>query len=272
MPTLSLDTNPLPPSTSTPTDVQRCESESRPVGGQGCKCTKPTPEPSTPPHTKDEWIASMRGSLAKTLARPVLARALRDLDLAYGGKPSELLAKYDRSSCSWKIAQGSLLGESLSFPEPWPKAATIVDGCLYRLPWSVPHTDASAGTVWLGAEISGLAPTLTKTDASERAYQHSKGKDYFTLVGFQRLLPTLCATDSKRSLTRSKNWSIPLPTLLLRNSLKAPGGAMSPTWAEWFMGFPAGASGSKRLEMRKSRFKPQPHGSCSEAPLTKTYG
>lgn len=236
-------------------------------------------EDSTLPNTPGEWIASMRASLARALASPELAAVLTMNARAYGQKSCGALAIFDHDSCSWKTPQLSLFEGSAECSPTWPDWGMTCDGVCSALPRSVRRTYAPAGGDWR------LAPTLTATDAQERAYHMVDGREVLSLVGVVRLLPTLCAANSRqgpdnRSGKRKNGRN--LPTLLtsdcrpgsttlkdhpgrpLRDRLKSIGGSMNPRWAEWFMGWPIGATRLRRSGTARFPFKPRSPGVCSE--------
>lgn len=68
LPTSSLGTPPFAPSSGTPIVAPNSESEQPKAGSPVCTCTKATSGCSIHPRGRDEWIASMRDSLASLLA------------------------------------------------------------------------------------------------------------------------------------------------------------------------------------------------------------
>lgn len=130
-----------------------------------------------------------------------------------------------------------------------------------------------------------LLPTLTTNRAS---YQRRRGVVYPTLIGVANMkaaLPTLTASSATRGkASRGKNaqggpslQEALLPTLCSRDEKgpgpahdlpQAAGGHLSPTFCEWFMGFPLGWTepviGSPRSETRARRRKPKSSATSSE--------
>lgn len=63
-------------------------------------------------------------SRAKTSALPIMvAKGLTDPSPACSTSPSELLARFDQTTCSWKTPATSLIGESGEFSGRWPRWA-----------------------------------------------------------------------------------------------------------------------------------------------------
>lgn len=235
---------------------------------------------STHPSTPAEWIVCMRAGLARALASPVLVEALTTNARAYGRTSCGALAIFDRATYSWRIPQRSLFGDLGECSPTWPAWGMTYAGACYPLPRAVPRTYALAGGGWR------LAPTLTATDAQERAYQMVDGREVLSLVGVVRLLPTLLASDNRSPGPNATRQGGPkltaiLPTLLgsdwrqgstamkdspgrpLRDRLKSTGGQLNPRWTEWFMGWPIGATRLQRSATAKCPFKPRSPGACS---------
>lgn len=66
-------------------------------------------------------------------------------------------ATFDRSSCSWKTHQPSLLGDSDEFSETWPRSGTMRSGACWERATLAPTTDGIA---------SGSLPTPLATDGA----------------------------------------------------------------------------------------------------------
>lgn len=69
--------------------------------------------------------------LAKTSAAQAEVKELKENDQACGSTWRESLAKYDHDTHSWKTAQCSLLADSESFSETWPRSGTMLHGVAY---------------------------------------------------------------------------------------------------------------------------------------------
>lgn len=133
------DTDQSLPLNGTNTVAKSSEQESQTDGLQECQCGKETLSCSIHPNTKDEWIASMRDSLVKILAKPVVKEALGKIrDRDFTDRSYGLQTRYSLNTCSWKTSQASLvetteecLEQSL---EILPREATILSGVVYPLP------------------------------------------------------------------------------------------------------------------------------------------
>jgi hypothetical protein len=99
--------------------------------------------------------------------------------------------------------------------------------------------------------VKALLPTLTAGSADHEVACSSKGK---ALIAKLKLLPTLAARDyrspnsaasqDRRKIGREKAGQ-QLPNAL--------GGIINPSWAEWFMGYPAGWTELEVSETRSTR-------------------
>lgn len=118
-------------------------------GFLSCQCGKVTCACSIHPNTRDEWIASMRGSLAKILAsletKPDLAK---ELAAGFTEKSCELLMSLDPDTCSWRMSRQSSLWEvlesELSSPT-FPRWGFTLAGSLYAHPMSERRITATGG-------------------------------------------------------------------------------------------------------------------------------
>lgn len=105
------------------------------------------------------------GSPVRTSQRRESAQELlTKREAVFGRKSSDLLAKYDPSSSSWRTCQTSLLdlagnqGDGLAeFSETWPRSGSMRNGIAFRLPTLAHCTNATA----FG---SSLIPTPTACD------------------------------------------------------------------------------------------------------------
>jgi hypothetical protein len=232
---------------------------------EACGLSRPTSAESIPPTGKDEWIASMRASLARTSAWLEEVKASPDHAAAYGARSSVSLMFYDHSSSSWKTHQQSLLGGLIEYSETWPSWGMMRDGQCCPLPPLVPHTFGRAG----GAGHGSLIPTPTKTDARGR---DRYGNGTISLLGYAKLWPTPTRRDWKSTSPGNQGNARPLseavgeaerglyPTPTCADAKQAGGGSnarknpnfiggqLNPAWVEWLMGWPIGWTESKPLE------------------------
>jgi hypothetical protein len=178
------------------------------------------------PNTPEKWIASMRDSLARTLASLESRQAyLREPDQVFTEKSCALLASFDPDTCSWKTLQQSFLTDSEPFSQTWPRWGMTRGGYAYAHPMSERRITVTDG---------GYLPTPLVSTGSK----WGKREDYHSNLSEIAQLPEYRHLDGKY---------------------------VSLQWLAWFMGFPTEWANSKVTEMRKSRFKQQQHGDCSVA-------
>lgn len=213
-------------------------------------------------------------SLARTSApQTATAQALTARRVGFGESLRGSFARYDRSMCSWRTAQISLLGASDECLETWPRWGLMAGGACY------PQKPLEHGTCERG---SGLLPTLTVSGNYNRKGASRKSGD--GLATAIRRMPTLRATDGERggrgdllAIIRGRpNKHCRMPTLTandckpagrvevmeyrqenrrttvqrLRAAVTEPedlGGTLNPDWCEWFMGWPIGWTASEPL-------------------------
>ena len=212
-----------------------------------------TPGLSTGDHGVDAWISLLRDSPARRSLPP--AKDWPEAILETCGRiPFASLTRSNRSGCYWRTCRdwfGGVLHTSARFSETWPKAGMIVDGTCFRLSSLGRRTSGSDGFV---------LPTLRAHEAG--GYQYDRGdhsKRILTLTGRLRQMPTLTARDS-----RTLKGAQPKPNQQGgTNLVLAIGGAVNPTWAEWFMGVPIGWSGSEPLETGRFQSWLRAHGKSS---------
>lgn len=162
----SSDTPQLSLWSGTPTAAKSCGNEPKKDGSPACWCGRETFGCSIHPNTRDEWIASMRASLVRTLATPEIAQALeRTRAAASTAKSSASLAWFDRDSCSWKTYQQSLVTDWEPYSETWPRAGMTAGGRAYPLPSLAPRINATDGGSLLATPTqtaNQMAPSMQK--------------------------------------------------------------------------------------------------------------
>lgn len=197
-------------------------------------------EPLTESHGEDLLMWFRAGFPARILAQQEKAQDLRESAAGYGQKWQGSFAKLDPTSSLWKIAQCSLLGDSESFSETWPRWGMTQNGESFLRPMLEP--------IIYGKE-SGLMPTLVTRGLD--------GGSNSRAAQAKRMMPTLCARDyrypgkSRMERTGSKSGEV-LPQIV--------GGPLNPTWCEWYMGFPIGWTELKPLGMGRFQEWQQQHG------------
>jgi hypothetical protein len=128
----------------------------------------------------------------------------------------------------------------------WQKRGSMRNGTLY------PRRKSEPG---ISGNGSGLLPTLT---ASQGGYNRSVGSDKIrpSLETMARngLLPTLRATDGEKGGPNQRG-SKGDPTVS-----SVVGGTLNPEWAEWYMGWPIGATALEPLGTGRFREWLRKHG------------
>ena len=248
LPASSLDTHQLPLWSGTHTPARYSENAQPMDGSPVCGCTKETLGCSIHPSTRDEWIASMRDSLAQILAQPGNKQELAlKREVASTVKPYASLASFDRSTCSWKTSQKSLITDLELFLQTWPRSGMTRNGYVYALPTVGRRMN----------EIDGGYLATPTCASNQLAPSMMKHKSCRALA--KTLNPTPTAHDYKKGAYPSEfKRNTPGIAVIL-------GGKPSPNFQEWQMGWPINYTALKVLGMGKSRSKPQPPGDCSEA-------
>jgi hypothetical protein len=146
--TSSWDTRQLSLLSGSHTPAKSCESVPQKDGSPACMCGKGTLGCSIHPSTPESWTASMRDSLAKTLALLESRQAyLREPEAVFTAKSCASLAWFDRDTCSWKTYQRSFLTDSEPYSQTWPRWGMTLAGSAYAHPMSerrITETDGLA--------------------------------------------------------------------------------------------------------------------------------
>ena len=166
---------------------------------------------------------------AKTSQLQETEMDLTEKDQECGEKWHGLLARFDQDTHLWRTVQCSLIGDLNESLQTLPAWGTTVGGELY------------------------LRQTLVQT-IKEKEFGLGLNNEKF---------PTPKAQDSRHALNRHKNttdnhWKSNLGEVI---SAQVNGGHLNPTWVEWVMGWPPGWTDLKPLEMDKSLYVQQLHGS-----------
>lgn len=160
------DTNQFLPLNMINTQQDDYKSEQTMDGSLDCKCYIKMCKCSIHPRGKDEWIASMRDSLARTFQSPVMARALQEAEAVSGAKLSGSLASYECQNSSWRTAQLSLLEDSALLSEIWPSWGMTQGMESYQLPQLVHRTYVLDGGAWRAEGC--MMPTPTACEAPNK--------------------------------------------------------------------------------------------------------
>ncbi len=148
LPTSCSGTGPSAPSSGTATAAPCCESEPQTAGFHGSRCGRETCGNSLPRSGKAEWIASMRAGLASILHGWDAGQDWTESTAGCGPKWSELLAVFDRDSCSWKTAGTLFAVDFTSFWPTLPDSGMTCAGQLWGLPPWVRLTSGTGGGRW----------------------------------------------------------------------------------------------------------------------------
>jgi hypothetical protein len=198
-------------------------------------------------------MSSAAAGRAKTF--PSLAREpdWQALDQAYGRSSPELLARFDRATCSWKTSQYSLLGGLTEFSETWPRSGLIANGTAFQLPplalrtfeiesGLLPTPSAESygtnqgggmgrvGPVRPSLETmarKGLWPTPTAEDGESKGMSAKRLAERAPdnlATAVRKLWPTPTAGDAKDSGSRNTAMSNAHPGVSLTDAVRADGG------------------------------------------------
>lgn len=215
--TLFLGMSQFVPSNGTPIVAKSSGNEPPKDGSPACKCGKETLNCSQHPSGKDEWIASMRASLASHTALLENARDTLTIETC-GRKSSESFGKFNQNGSFSKMSQASFPIDSL---EPssviWPSSGMMRGGHCWELTRLVPRTKENVGGCWPTPRASDCEGGVTKC-------QNDGG-------GFYRV--------NKKGVRYG---------VKLRDAI---GGKPNPVFDEWLMGFPIRYTELRRVETAK---------------------
>lgn len=102
----------------------------------------------------EQWIASLRDSLASRTAWPEAEKAPTTI-AGSGRQSATAFAWFDRGSSSWKTSPGcDLLGEWLPFSQTWSRSGFVSNGtACERLTWA-PAISASGCSSWATSDTN----------------------------------------------------------------------------------------------------------------------
>jgi hypothetical protein len=264
--TSSWDTRQLSLLSGSHTPAKSCESVPQKDGSPACMCGKGTLGCSIHPSTPESWTASMRDSLAKTLALLESRQAyLREPEAVFTAKSCASLAWFDRDTCSWRTYQRSLVTDSEPYSQTWPRWGMTLAGSAYAHPMSerrILETDGfflptpTTFDVRTDRMTGGASVYEDRNGLPRRKTQN--GSASMGLARLVQMWPTPTAHNAKETNAPSEA-ERNTPTLAAQ-----VGGRLNPKWVGWLMGFPIGFTSSKDWVMPKSRSKLPQHGECSE--------
>jgi hypothetical protein len=232
-------------------------------------------ECSIHPSTPEKWIASMRDSLAKTLALLESRQVyLREPDQVFIEKSCVLLASLSPDNSFWKTCQQSFLTDSEPYSQTWPRWGMTQGGYAYAHPMSERRITETGGSHFATPNTLDSMPpkspqalhkeaTITRPGRSKPANL----RDQVT----QKYWPTPNASDN-RDRGNMSNPSIQRRIKIgkqigLSTAVKetSDGGTLNADWTEWLMAFPIGFTALKDSAMLRFRSKRQLPGNSSEA-------
>ena len=175
---------------------------------------------------------------AKILARRDEKQASPAHAPACGKNMPELLARLDRSTCTWKTPP-TLLGEGLTLSvQTYPTWGIILRGALY------PLRALERGI--LDADFGGLQcemiPTPTMHNHKQAVRLATLSLNSLDLLNYCNLYPTACihglsgGTGAVQRLRTLKH----LTDAEKRSLVSGNGGKLNPDWVEWLMGWQIG--------------------------------
>jgi len=269
---ISSDGEPCALLKSTPS-VGRCSSDVKWMDAYRASLSGTTCEPSTEDHGEENLTLFLEGSRVRTSVQRVPVKDLPGAVHRFGLRCRASLARFGLALRSRKTVRTfvpkDLAPSSTSLPA-WGMSA---DGGFWELGTSVPPTNSE--TVF-----GSLLPTLTASEYGSNM-GGGAGRTGKKRPSLRCLLPTLTVKGNynKRGLSKASGDGLAtaiasLPTLRASDAEKSGhltasaeshgdlrlGGPLSPTWCEWFMGFPLGWTALEPLGTRKFQQWLRSHG------------
>lgn len=171
----------------------------------------------------------------KTLAQQETAQESLAAGADFGQRWQGSLARFDHVSHSWKTAQCSLLGDSESYSETWPRWGSMRNGASYLRPIpELPICENASGS-WPTPVAQPANGTPARFLERKREWVAKGSTMGITLSDLQ-----LAAVASERGMDGR--------------------GLLNPAWVEWLMGWPLGWTELKPLEMGRFHEWQQQHG------------
>lgn len=200
-----------------------------------------TLEHSTGDPFVDTWILLQVGSHVNHIHK-LAQNEEKQIQEIFGQIQSELYAKFDHDTASWKMLTISLhLTISGTSSRIWPQAGTLLGTMLYQ---------QQPLELTICVDGSGLLATPTTMG-------NQLTPDMMKNPGCRRLLATVLERDWKdyyaivpRQDGQERNDTLP----------RQLGGPLNPEFAEWMMGWPIGWTESKQLDSGKFQLWLELHG------------
>jgi hypothetical protein len=227
---------------------------------------------------------------ARTSAQRGGGQELPESDQVCGSTWQGSLARLDPDTLLWKTAQCSLLEDLELSLQTFPRWGSMQNGALYQLPilvqtisvkefGSEPNNETffhTPNTTGLDGGSNGrkalkkrmwLTPRVVEVDESPENFRRRMNgkrqndrKNGFGSLTMQVKWPTPMSTEHKANRQTRENHQNGLTQAVLATET---GGQLNPTWVEFLMGWPLGFTDLKPLEMDKSLYVQQLHGSYS---------
>ena len=233
------------------------------------------PEPSMASRGVAEFMESLPVIRASHSASQASDKGPTTRDTS-GPRSSASLAKWDPSSCSWRMSQDTFDWASTECSVILPKSGSTRSGRLYERPMSEPHTEGSESSSWptprafmhkdasydrgrsnLGEVVTNWA-TPTARDWKDGADPSDKtptnallGRQAPRVTGQMfrggsgRLFPTPRAQDSyersnRKTIIRARQGEAQMTLTRWVRGPQASRLRLNPNFVEWLMGFPEG--------------------------------
>jgi hypothetical protein len=160
--TSSLDTGQLSLLSGMDTPAKFCENAPQMDGSPDCMCGKGTSDCLIHPSTPDKWIASMRDSLARTLALLESRQVyLREPDRVFTAKSCGFLTSLDLNTFSWKTCQLSLIADLEQSYSTWPRWGMTLGGAAFVHPMSDRRMSEIGGGCWPTPQASDCRKVIS---------------------------------------------------------------------------------------------------------------
>jgi hypothetical protein len=180
--------------------------------------------------------------LARTSAQPESEKASTASEAVFGAKWQESFLKFDPVTSSWRTHRTLFdmdLPESLATLPLW---GLMRNGVVYQRK----NAERPMKEIGCGLPPKALWRTLSASECERGAAKDLRKGRQITLkqqLCYPKLFPTLTVDGNYNRKGASRKSGDGLATRL--------GGTPNPTWSEWFMGFPLGASARADLDRRK---------------------
>lgn len=228
------------------------ETESCPNSQSGTTC-----EPSTGSRGAGELMSSAEDSHARTLAAQERAQELTENEADYGEKWRVSFAKWNRVTCSWKIAHCLHLAGLDEFLETWPKWGMMQDGECWEQMTLAHRTEESEYGFWpTPRSCSAMAATITP----ESAHAENRFPNLETVVGGMMWPTPTCHNAKEQDSPAEATRNTPSLCHIARGGDATQPRHLNPAWVEWLMGWPIGWTDLKPLETDKFQQWLRSHG------------